>query len=137
MVYRTKRADLSPLLDGDVASESCRVRKNDVVADDAIMRDVGVRHDQDVAAHAGEPTAFHGATADGDEFANLVVIANFQTCRFAGVGQILRRHSDRTKWKETVVVANFRRSFDGHLRKQGAPFSQFHLWTDHAVRANV
>src|SRR5208282_5478068 len=44
MVYRTQRAHLGPLPDGDVAAESRGIGQNDVVADHAIMRDVGVRH---------------------------------------------------------------------------------------------
>ena len=94
MVHRTKRADLRPLLHLHVAAQGRRVGQNNVIADFAIMRDVRLSHNQDMAPHASHAAAFYGAAADGNELANLVVVADFKTGRFAGVGQILRRHPD-------------------------------------------
>src|ERR1700674_151106 len=137
VVHGTDGPYLRPFLDRDVATESRRIRKDDVVADRAIMGDVGVSHNQDVTSHAGQPAAFYGAAIDGNELANLVMVANFKAGRFAGVGHILRRHSDRAKWKELAVGANLRVSLDRHLRDQMANFSQFHFWPDHTVGTNL
>jgi len=108
-----------------------------VVSDKAIVRDVGVGHDQRVAAHAGEPAAFDRAAINCDELANLIVIADFETGGLARVGQVLRRHPDRTEWEETIVRADPAWAFDGHVRNQAAVFAQFHFRADHAIRADL
>ena len=68
-----------------------------MVADDAIMRDMGVGHDQRVAANASQSAALDGAAVDGDKLANLVVVANLEARRFTGVSDVLRRHADRSR----------------------------------------
>ena len=73
----------------------------------AIVRDVGVSHDQHVAAHAGQSAAFHRAAVDGDKLANLVVVADLEPRGFAGVGEVLRRHADRAEGKETDCLTRF------------------------------
>ena len=134
---RAQRAHHRPLSDRDVASQGRGVGQNHVVADVAIVRDVGVSHHQGVAAHAGQSAALDGAAVDGDELANLVVVADFEPGRFAGVGQVLRRHADRAEGKEAIVCADPGRSFDGDVRNQVAAFAQFDLRTDHAIRADL
>ena len=74
-----------------------------------------------MAAYAGYSATFYRAAIDGDELANLVVIANFEAGRFAGVGQILRRHPDRAKWKEGVVDARSSWALRSPRAKQMAP----------------
>src|SRR6266496_2047821 len=45
MVHRTKRAHRSPLFDDYMASQSCSVGQNDMVADYAVVGNVAVGHD--------------------------------------------------------------------------------------------
>ena len=133
----TERAYRGPFLDRNVAAEGCGIGQNHVVANHAIMRDVGVSHNQDVAAHAGQSAALNGAAVDGNELANLVVVANFQARGFASVGQILRCHPDRAKREEAVVGANLGGPLDGHVRNQMATFSQLDVCPDHAIGADL
>ena len=102
-MHRTERAHNSPLSDRDVAAEGRGVGQNDVVADVAIVRDVGVSHHQYMAAHASQSAALDGAAVDGDKLANLVMVADLEPRGFAGVGEVLRRHADRAEGKEAVV----------------------------------
>ena len=102
-MYRTERAHHSPLSDRDVAAEGRGVGQNDVVADVAIVRDVGISHNQYMASHASQTAALDGPAVDGDKLANLVMVTDLEPSRFAGVGEVLRRHADRAKRKEAVV----------------------------------
>src|SRR5579863_5726321 len=61
VMHGAECAYLGPLADRDVATESGRIGQDDVVSDFAIMSNVSVSHDQDVAAHAGQSAAFHRA----------------------------------------------------------------------------
>src|SRR5206468_12204837 len=54
MVHRTKRAHRGPFFHDYVASQSCGVRQDDVVADYAVMGNVRVGHDERVIADAGQ-----------------------------------------------------------------------------------
>ena len=81
--------------------------------------------------------AFHGAAADGDALANLVVVADLQPRRLAFVGNILRRHADGAERKEGVVGADFRGPFDRHVRHQTAALAQFDLGANHAIRTDL
>src|SRR5580692_4706734 len=83
---RAKRTHRGPLFHGDVTTKSRRIGQDYMVADHAIVSDVGVSHDQNMVAQAGESSTFDRATIDGDELADGIVTANFQTRRFAGVG---------------------------------------------------
>src|ERR1019366_8870903 len=77
VVYRAQRAHHRPLFDSDVTRKSGSVDQHDVVADEAIVPDMSVGHDQHMAANAGHSAAFGGAARDGDIFANDIMIANF------------------------------------------------------------
>ena len=137
VMHRTQRAHHRPLPDRDVTSQGRGVGQNHVIADVAIVRDVGVGHDQRVAADPSQPAAFDGAAIDGDELADFVVIADFEARGLAGVGQVLRRHSDRAEGKESIVGADPVGPFDGDVRHQIATLAQFNLGPDHAIRANL
>ena len=57
LVYPAERADVHPILDDDVAGEPDAVAQDHVVADADIVRHVRVRHQQVVAADAGDQAA--------------------------------------------------------------------------------
>jgi hypothetical protein len=136
MVHRTKRSHRGPFFHDDVSAQSCGVGEDDVVSDHAIMRNVGVGHDESVAADASEASAFHGATIDGDEFADGVVVADFEARGFVFVTQILRRESDGGKREEAVARADLRGAFNGDVGDQLAVFAEFDARADGAVRAD-
>src|SRR5690348_5079614 len=106
MVYRTKRANHSPFFDDYMAAQSCSIGQDDVVADHAVMGNVGVGHDQGMAPNARQASAPCGAAIDGNELADNVVVPNLQTRGFAFVAQVLRRHSDRRERKKSVASSD-------------------------------
>ena len=87
-----------------------------MISNRTIMRDMDVSHEQRVIAHASYSAALHRAAIDGDKLTNLVVVSHFQTGRLPGIGQILRRHADRTKRIKAIVRADRGRSLDSHVR---------------------
>src|SRR6266849_4901924 len=116
MMNRTKRAHRGPFFHDDMASQSCGIRQNDVVADYAIMSDMGVGHDERVIADAGQASAFCGAAIDGDKFADGVVVADLEARGFVLVAQVLWGESDRGEREKAVARADFRGAFDGDMR---------------------
>src|ERR1700690_3103045 len=103
MVDRAKSSDDCPFSNRDVASQGCGVGQDDVIADKAIVRDVGVSHDQGMTTYASNAATLHGAPIDGDKLANLVVVADLEPRGFAGVGDVLRRQPNRREGIETIV----------------------------------
>src|SRR2546426_9196487 len=136
LMHRTHGADYGPILDRHMSAESGGIGQDHAITNYTIVGDVGVRHNQVVIAHTGDATTFYRSAIDGDELADLVVIANFQLCWLAGVSHVLWRQPDGGKWKEAVIRANFGRTFHRDVRNQVASFSQLDLWSNHTVGAD-
>ena len=136
MVHRTKRAHRRPFFDDDMASKSCGVGEDDVVADDAIMCDVGVGHDQRVIADAGQASALCSAAIDGDKFADGVVVADLKARRFTFVAEVLWGQSNGRKREEAVAGADCRGAFNDYVRNEFATFSEFDVRANGAVGAD-
>ena len=65
-----------------------------MVADADVVGDVGVGHQQVVAADAGDQAAALGAAVDGDELADAVAVADAGLGALALVFQVLRGDAD-------------------------------------------
>src|SRR5258707_1256157 len=94
VVHRAERAHRGPLFHGNVASQGRGVGHDDVIANRAVMRDVGVGHDKNVVTEAGYAAAFRRASIDGYELTDHVVVAHLQARRLAGIADVLRREAD-------------------------------------------
>ena len=81
--------------------------------------------------------ALHRAAVDGDKLANLVVIANLKTSRFASVGDVLRRHSDGSEREKAVVPANLCGTFNGNVRNQMAALAELDIRPNDTVRTDL
>src|SRR5208337_217793 len=136
VMHRTQRPYRRPVSHGYVPAQRGCVGHDDVAANLTIMCDVGIGHDQVVAADPGASPALYGAAIDGDKFTNGVMVADLQPRRFAGIADVLRRHANRGKREENVARADFRGTFDGDVREQTAAFGEFHPRPDYAVRPN-
>ena len=134
VVDRAKSADRGPLLDDNVAAKRRRIGENDVIANDAIVRNVGICHDERVAAHVGEPAALYGATIDSGELADHIVISYFEPGCFARITHVLRCEPDRAKGKELIMCADPARAFHHNVRNELTCLAQFNLRTDPTVR---
>jgi hypothetical protein len=136
VVHRAQRTNRGPILDDDVAAQGRGVGHDYVVADRAVVSDMGVSHDEVVAADASEASALDGTAIDGDELANDVVVANFEPRGLAVVADILRSKADGGKRKEVIMSSDFRGTIDGDVGDQFAGFAEFHVCADGAVRAD-
>src|SRR5947209_57286 len=125
LVHGAEGSDYSPLFDGDVAAQRSAVHEHHVIANYAIVPHMRVGHDKQMASDFGEATTFHGSAIEGDVFANLVVIADFQAGGLAAVRDILGRHADSGVGEKRVVGPDLRRAFDHDMRQQTAVFSEF------------
>jgi len=100
LVHAGIRADVRAILDYDVTRERGRVCHDDAIADQAIVRNVGLGHDQTIVADPREHSAPGGATMNRDELADVVALANNRLRGLAFVFQILRRETDGDEWKD-------------------------------------
>ena len=136
VVHRAQRPYAGPVFHGYVPAERGCVGHDDVTPNLAIVRNVGIGHDQVVVADSSAAPAFHCAAVDGDILADFVMIANLQPCRFARIGDVLRRQAYRSEREKAIVRANFRGAFEGDVRNQTAALAKLDLGADHAIRPN-
>jgi len=64
-------------------------------------------------------------------------MTNHQTRGLTLISQILRCHTNRAEWKESVVSTNFGRTLHCDMGNQMATLPQLHLSSDHAIGANL
>src|SRR5207237_293460 len=100
------RADVCAVCDEDVAGERGGVGHNHAVADQTIMRDVRLRHDEAVVACACERAAARSAAVNGDELAYAVAATQARLGRLASVFQILRSETDGDEREDVRLVAD-------------------------------
>src|ERR1700737_3705251 len=137
MMHRAQRPYVCPVFHGYMPAERSRVRHNDVTANLAIVRNVGIGHDQVVVADPGASPALHRAAVDGDKLADYVMVADLQPCRFTRVGDVLRRQANRSKREETIVRANCRGAFDRDVRSKTAALANLDLGPNHTIRSDL
>src|ERR1019366_1763800 len=104
-----------------------------VVADLAVMPDVGVGHDQDIAAHASNAPTLRSATSDADVLANDVAVADLQARGLATISDVLRSPANHGERVYLVVETYFRRSINYDMREQLAVLAQLYVRADHAI----
>ena len=113
------------------------VRHNHVVAEDAVVRDVGLGHNQAVVAGRGQAAAALRAAMDGDELADAVAPPDARLGRLALVLQILRGQADGDEGEDVRVVADSGAPVNDAVRFQAHAVAQCHFVADDAVGADV
>src|SRR6185369_17994660 len=89
LVHTGIRADVRAILDDYMTRERGRISHDDAVANYAVVRDVGLGHDQAIVADLREHAAAGSAAMNRDELADVVALADDCFRRFAFVLQIL------------------------------------------------
>lgn len=116
--------------------EAAVVGKNNVIAELAVVRDVGVAEKQIVRADPGGQlfmrTAMHRAV-----FTENVVIADFQRGRLPDVFQILGLPADKRVGEKLVVPSKLRRPLEHHMTVQHAFIAERDVSSDDAIRADA
>ena len=118
------RADIGAVVNLDVTGERRGVCHYNLVSQKAIVRDVRLRHQQISVADLGQTAAALRAAMNGDEFADVISIADFNACRFAAVFQILRRKSDGNERENFIVIADLRIAVNDDVRFEPVIFAQ-------------
>ena len=121
--------------DHTMPREAAVVRKNDVIAELAVVRDVGVAEKQIVRADPGGQFFMRSAMYRA-VFAENVMIADFQRSRFPDVFQILGLTSDHRVGKKLVVLSKRSRAFQHHMAVQNAVIAERDFCSDDAIRAD-
>ena len=104
LMHECATADDSEVIDLHLTCQLRAVRHNDVVMQDAIMRDMAVRHDQIVGANDG--FSFGSSTAmDGDELTEDTVISDDSPGLFAAELQVLGDTADDGIGKDMAIIA--------------------------------
>ena len=80
------------------------------------MAQMHVSHDPVVVAQTGHAHILRGTDIEGAEFADGVVIADFQPGRLTGVFLVLRNGTQRAELENAVVLADAGMPFNHHVR---------------------
>ena len=133
---RRKGADDGVVLHMNVSGELRAVFENDAVADDAIVRDVRVGHDEIVAADARDVAAFVRAAVGGGKFAEFIGVAHFEPGALAVIGEVLRIAADGGERIKMVVAAKSRRAAHHRVVIDNAAVAEFHFVADNGESAD-
>ena len=117
---------------------SCKLRRvadDASVADDAVVSDVHILHQQ-VAVTYYRLTLRSSTATDGDVLANRIVIANFASGFLALELQILRLCRNRCTWENLVVVAQTGSKVERHAIQQLIVVANNHVFVNHTERAD-
>src|SRR5271165_4793314 len=105
LMHRTERTDHGPFLYCDMAGERSGIDEHHMIADEAVVPDMRIGHDENVAADAGDTATFRGTAVDGDAFADDVVVTHLQPRYLAREGHVLRVHPHHGEGIDLVVPA--------------------------------
>src|SRR5690606_899649 len=81
LVHGGQTADIGVIANLAMAGERRLVGHDDAIADDAVMGDMGIGHEEAAVSDPGDPAAAVGAPAHGHALADDAVLADFQRGR--------------------------------------------------------
>jgi hypothetical protein len=130
-----KSTDNGIVLDHDVSGQGGIVRKNRVVSDLAIMGHVAVGQKEIIIPDRGL-FIFPGATIDGNEFAELVAVADSAEGRLPFVFQVLGLIADDGIGVKQIFPADTCWPDEGDMIAEDISASQFDIISDDTVGAD-
>ncbi len=113
------------------------VYKEGVVADAAIVSNVGRREKQIPAADGSDPAAFYCPAVHGHVFAEYIFIADQQVGSLAAKSPILWIAADRAKRMKHIAATELCRSLHHCVRMQDAAVAQLHIFANDGVRTDL
>src|ERR1700730_8571832 len=121
----------------DVTREEDVVRHDDMVAEMAVMGDVGSRHEQAIVSHPRHHAAAGSAGVHGDMLADDVAAADHQGGILALVFQVLRLVADRGERENPRAGADAGAAGDDDVGEQLDLLAQLDLGADDAIRSDA
>src|SRR3569623_75588 len=137
LMYLAEAAKDHVILDHHMAGQRGIIGEDGVVADQAIVREVHVRHDPIVVADPGDAAALFGAAIEGAEFADDVAVADLEQSGFATVFLVLRHLAERRELENFIVAADARRAIDDDMRPHLGTGADDHIRADDGERPDV
>ena len=125
------------VLDDHVPGQRGGVAEDEVVAQDTVVGDVHVGHQQVVVPDLSERPAARGAAVDGDELADAVVVADDDLAVLATELQVLRDEPQAGEGKDAVAAADADGAFDDGVGADFGLFADLDLGADHSVRPDA
>src|SRR5258708_32754385 len=120
-----------------MAAERRTVGHDDTVAQPAVVRDVGIGHEQVVVADPRDALVVSGAAIDGAALPEHVPLADLQPRRLTLVFLVLRRVTDRGELEELVVGTDRRQAGDDHVRTDAGTRPDAHARSDDREGADL
>ena len=118
LLDRADAAEEHPVANLHMPAKGRVISKDDVVADPAIMGDMGADHEEAIIADARDAAALNRTDIHRDVLRDDIVPANFERCVFALIAEMLWRPADRRERLNTCLSANGRSARNDHVRFQ-------------------
>src|SRR5438034_322391 len=122
--------DVGAIFDDHVARQGRRVRHDHVVAEKAIMSDVRLGHHETIVASLGQTASARGTAMDRNKLPDAVAPADFRFGSLARELQILRRQTNRDKWKDMRFISDARPAVDDAMTVNAHSITQRDFVTD-------
>lgn len=119
-----------------MATDRRSLGHDDIIADDAVVRDVAITHNKTIIADRSDSSAPCCASVQCGVFAYDVVITDDQARRFTLVREILRGPAQAGEWEDSVALSQFGMTLDENVRDQTRTLAESHIGTDDAAWAN-
>ena len=137
LMRRRPAAEDRRVADLAMARQHHVVGEDDVVAELAIMRDMGIGEE-----HAARPddrlrAAAGGAGIHRDALADQAILADPEAHRLAAIFEVLRLMADRGEGKDARPRADLRVARDAHMGHETDPVAERDLGADVAERADL
>ena len=135
LVHPRAAGEIRPIADGDVAGQHDVIRDDHLVADAAVVGDVGVDHQQAVVADGRLRIGGKGAM-DGDVFADRVVAADDHVAGVFRRMDVLGHSAEHRAVADAAVFTEDCAALDRHAAFQDAPGADYGLRFHHAEGAD-
>ena len=136
LVHTGLSADNGAVGHDGVTGQAHVIGQNRIVAHDAVVRDMNVRHKKVAVADHSDAVILDCACRDRDVFANDVVVTDHQAGIFTLVLFILRFTADARVGENAVAFTDFSVAQNVHVRNQLRARADLHLRTDHTKRTD-
>src|SRR5690349_7217048 len=128
--------DIRSIADENMSSERGRIRHDYSITNQAIMRDVCLRHDQAIISDPGEHSTACRAAMNRDKLPDLISSSNSGFGRLTFVFQVLRSQTNRDKGKDVSLGADGGTAVNYTVRFKADSIFDFHVIANDAVRTN-
>src|SRR5690242_970630 len=109
------------------------VRHDDMVADLAIMGDVGTNHEEAAVADPGDHAPARGPGVHRHVFSDPIVAPDDELRFFAAILEILRLESNRGERKQTRTLPDRRPPIDDDVRAERDPGAERNIFANDAI----